>query len=68
MRRRQKISLAIVGLMVGATALVGCDDTTSKMHANYSESWINLPDGRTLYCIDRSGGTSCDWENAKWTR
>ncbi|AEK09917.1 hypothetical protein FDH96_gp005 [Mycobacterium phage Rey] len=55
----------MIGLMIGATALVGCDDVDSKMHANYSETWIKLPDGRTLYCIDRSGGTSCDWENAK---
>lgn len=59
----------LIPLLLGTALLIGACQSGEEVSGGLNEiryHEIELPDGRTVDCLGRSGGgLSCDWENAK---
>jgi len=62
------ISACVVAASVVALAACAAGTVTDPVGAGElgsSNKWIQMEDGRTVYCLVYSHGISCDWAGAK---
>ena len=76
MKKSERLTLAFFATTAATLALLaGCAPTgqggrtdtgtsTYDRGADVSVVTVNIPDGRSVYCIDSGRGLSCDWEGA----
>lgn len=75
MRKMKKLAAITLIAAIGTTVLTGCsqeDNSASNPvksnQSDYSESYVQLKDGRTVLCLARNAGTyaatmSCDFNS-----
>lgn len=62
------VTLVTLALLAGCSFIEqGRTDTGTSTYdrgADVKVLTVNIPDGRSVYCIDSGRGLSCDWEGA----
>jgi len=61
------VTLVTLALLAGCSSIGQATDSGTSTYdrgADVKVLTVNIPDGRSVYCIDSGRGLSCDWEGA----